>query len=89
MGLTEDLTNYVRHMLCVEQWTSRDGREVPVSENLRLGNDAVKLEATVLYADISGSTQMVDNHPAHFAAEIYKAFLHCAAKEVDFNKLDG
>jgi class 3 adenylate cyclase len=38
------------------------------------------LDATVLYADISGSTKLVDSYEATFAGEIYKTYLHCAAK---------
>jgi class 3 adenylate cyclase len=34
----------------------------------------------VLYADLADSTKLVDGYKAHFAAEIYKTFLHCAAK---------
>jgi class 3 adenylate cyclase len=59
----------------------RDGRVVPESEDLPLGNEAVRLEeAVVLYADMSGSTKLVDGYKWHFPAEIYKAFLYCAAR---------
>jgi class 3 adenylate cyclase len=34
----------------------------------------------VLYADLAESTNLVDNHNPHFAAEIYKSYLHCASK---------
>jgi class 3 adenylate cyclase len=61
-------------------WTERDGTVVPSDESLKLGNDAVNLEATVLYADMSGSTKMVDTNLHFVAAEFYKTFLHCAAK---------
>jgi len=45
-----------------------------------LGNDAIEFErATVLYADLKGSTALVDAKHWQFCAEIYKAFLHCAA----------
>lgn len=64
-----------------EHWTTRDGQVVPEPESLGLGNDAVKLEnATVLYADMSGSTSLVDRYKADFAAEIYKAYLASAAR---------
>jgi class 3 adenylate cyclase len=44
-------------------------------------NHAKELEqATVLYADIDGSTSMVDGHSWFFAAEIYKAYLRCASE---------
>ena len=61
-------------------WSERDGEVVPEPEDLKLGNDAVKLNATVLYADISGSTTLVDSYEAQFSAAIYKTFLICAAK---------
>jgi class 3 adenylate cyclase len=61
-------------------WKTRDGKVVPDETSIGLGNDGVKLEATVLYADLSDSTKLVDSYPAEFAAEIYNAFLRCAAK---------
>jgi class 3 adenylate cyclase len=63
-------------------WTERDGEKVPEAEDLKLGNDAVKLTGTVLYADLADSTALVDGHEKPFAAEIYKTFLHCAAKVI-------
>lgn len=79
MALGDDLKSEVAKIF-KEQWTTRKGQTVPESEDLKLGNDAVELEATVLYADLSGSTKLVDGHKPHFAAEIYKSYLHCAAK---------
>jgi len=79
MSLGDDLKSEVKKIFS-GQWTTRDGEKVPDSDDLKLGNDAVKLNATVLYADLSESTKLVDAHKAHFAAEIYKTYLHCAAK---------
>lgn len=64
------------------QWTTRDGRVVPEATDVRLGNDAVVLDAAVLYADIHGSTEMVDTLDPKIAAEVYKSYLICAAKIV-------
>jgi class 3 adenylate cyclase len=61
-------------------WATRDGDKVPEAEDLKLGNDAVKLTGTVLYADLADSTALVQKYKKPFAAEIYKTFLHCAAK---------
>ena len=61
-------------------WATRQGQIVPEPEDLRLGNDAVEFDrATVLYADLQGSTRMVDSENWQLSAEVYKAFLHCAA----------
>lgn len=66
-------------------WTTRAGRVVPAESDVGLGNDGVELDATVLYADIADSTQMVDSLIPALAAEIYKAFLHSAAKIITSN----
>jgi len=65
-----------------ERWSKRDGQVVPEPVNLTLGNDAVELDATVLYADLSDSTKLVDSYSAQFAAEIYKTYLAAAARIV-------
>jgi len=63
-----------------DAWTTRAGQKVPEPNDLKLGNDAVKFDAaTILYADMTGSTKLVDAESWMFAAEIYKAYLHCAA----------
>lgn len=79
MGMEEDLQKKVKAIFR-DNWSTRDGVVVPEPEDIALGNDAVKLEAAVLYADLRGSTDMVDNHKRHFAAEVYKTYLHCAGK---------
>lgn len=79
MSLGDDLQSKVRDIFSKE-WTEKEGRVVPQPEDLRLGNDARFFErATVLYADLSESTALVDTMTWQFAAEVYKAFLHCAA----------
>ncbi len=79
MSLKDDLEKEVKCIFS-KQWSKRDGQVVPSSEDIRLGNDAVNLDGVVLYADMSESTKLVDSSKAFFAAEIYKAYLHCAAK---------
>jgi class 3 adenylate cyclase len=79
LALKDDLEAEVKKIFR-EVWTERDGTVVPEPKDLKLGNDAVNLEATVLYADMSGSTHLVDTHTPKFAAEIYKTYLVCAAR---------
>ena len=81
MALKEELTEAVTKILR-ELWSERDGQKVPGPEDLQLGNDAVKLDGTVLYADMTDSTKLVDSHIPQFAAEVYKSYLTCAAKIV-------
>lgn len=79
MSLAEDLGAECDSIL-MEQWTRRDGRVVPEPSSLRLGNDGVDLEGAVLYADLDGSTKLVDDYSPTFAAEVYKTYLICAAR---------
>lgn len=76
----DDLTTYVKKVF-KDAWTEREGQVVPEPSDLILGNEAVHFDrATILYADLSGSTKMVETKPWGFAAEIYKTYLHCATK---------
>ena len=80
MSLNEDLTAEVKKIF-KDTWEVTSGRVVPVPSSIGLGNKAVELEkAAVLYADLDGSTNMVDAETWEFCAEIYKTYLHCAAK---------
>ncbi len=81
MALKNDLEEEVAQIFR-EAWEARDGEVVPEPEDLKLGNDAVNLDATVLYADMSGSTSLVDNQSATFAAEVYKSYMVCASRIV-------
>ena len=81
MGLKADLDVEVAKIFR-ENWDVEDTEYVPEAEDILLGsNHAERLEkAAVLYADLSDSTKLVDGSKWGFAAEIYKAFLHCSAK---------
>ena len=79
MGLADDLKSEVCTIFRTS-WTTRDGQIVPDTPDIKLGNDGVTLDATVLYADIDGSTNMVDKKTAQFVAEVYKSYLLCAAR---------
>jgi class 3 adenylate cyclase len=81
LPLATDLDLTVKKFLR-EQWSSCEGRIVPEPSSLNLSNDCVNLDATVLYADIAGSTKLVDDYKPHFASEVYKCYLACAAKIV-------
>ena len=43
-------------------WSEREGVVVPETDDLRLYNDGVTLDAVVLYADMAESTVLVDNY---------------------------
>lgn len=94
MALKDDLTSDVKTIF-KSSWTETTGRVVPAPSDVGLGNKATLLEqAVVFYADLDGSTNMVDTKKWQFSASIYKTFLHCAAKIVkaesgDITAYDG
>lgn len=79
MGLKDDLSAEVKRTFAVA-WDVQSATVVPAAEDLRLNaNHAKDLElATVMYADLDGSTPMVEKYKWHFSAEIYKTYLRCA-----------
>lgn len=80
MALADDLKAQVATIF-KDQWSTRDGQVVPAPADVGLGNIGVTFaRATVLYADLTGSTKLVDAMKWEFAAEIYKSYLYCAAK---------
>ena len=80
MSLKDELIEQVGKIFRTT-WAERDGRVVPEADDVAFANEAVKLDdATVLYADLSGSTALVNDKTWQFAAELYKTFLYCAAR---------
>jgi len=79
MTLQDELKAYVK-ATHADQWQRRDGQKVPDTDDLALKNEAVNLDATVLYADLADSTGLVKGRKDWFAAEVYKNYLYCASK---------
>lgn len=81
MGLKGELSAEVKSTFA-QAWDVQKTESVPAPGDLRLNaNHAKDLEkATVLYADLDGSTSMVDKYKWEFSAEIYKTFLRCASQ---------
>lgn len=84
MSFTTDLTKEVDDVFRVS-WQKRIGYVVPEPADIKLGNDVVELEGTVLYADLAESTKLVDSETDTFAAEVYKTYLLCAARIIRKN----
>lgn len=73
------------HAIFGKGWTTREGRKVPETDEIALGNEAVTLSGTVLYADMADSTQLVNGFRPWFAAEVYKAYLLGACRVIRNN----
>src|SRR5260221_1848947 len=87
MGLADDLTTEVKKIVS-ESWEVSEAQVVPSPDSLKLSNDARHFDrATILYADLSGSTSLVDNYKWQVPGKIYKSYLACAARTI--RSLDG
>lgn len=74
--------------IIITRWDAiPDGTKVPDTDRLTFGNTGIHLDATVVYADLNGSTKMVDALKDVRAAEYYKSYLHSAGKIIE--DLDG
>jgi class 3 adenylate cyclase len=83
MSFATDIETEVKRIFR-ESWTTAKATSVPEPKSVALErNDAKEIEdGTVLYADLSGSTNMVQSKSDKFAAEVYKAYLYSAAQIV-------
>ena len=84
MATSDEILREVKAILAT-RWSTRKGNVVPAAENVQLGNDSVELDATVLYADLAESTDLVDRYKRTFAAEVYKSYLVAACRIIRSN----
>jgi adenylate cyclase len=81
MAWTEDLNSWVKDIYNTT-FDVRDGQVVPESENVKLIDGAVKVDATFLYADLAGSSKLAQACPWTTTAKIIRSYLFCAVKLV-------
>lgn len=79
MTLKDDLSNKVSNILS-QQWNLREGRIVPSTDDVALAGGAVKLDATVLYADLVQSSKLATDFQKRTAAKIIRSFLYCTSR---------
>jgi class 3 adenylate cyclase len=80
VALADDLKKWVGDTFASD-WEVQETTGVPNAQDLRLNSNHAKdlNAATVLYADLDGSTDMVNTKKWEFSAEIYKTFLKCSS----------
>src|SRR5437660_9080898 len=78
MALKDDLASELDR-IPAEPWAVRDGTVVPETEGVALAGGAVKLQATMLYADLVDSTTLAI-YDRRVAARVFKSFLASCAR---------
>lgn len=81
MGLKQDIINKVKSIVD-DEFTVEDVTSVPDIKNSKLtfGNTGLRFEATVLYIDMRGSTEILNNHNKTSVAKMHMAYFHTAVK---------
>jgi adenylate cyclase len=78
MAFNDDIESEINDILA-QPWSIRDGTVVPENDSVVLAGGAVKLEATMLYADLVDSTRIAI-HDRRIAARLFKSFLASSAR---------
>lgn len=78
MAWVDDLRGWVKTEFS-SSFAERDGRVVPATSDVS-GGQAVKIEATFVYADLAGSSDLAKHCPWSTTAEIIRAFLECSTR---------
>ena len=79
MALLDELSKNVDDIIN-QEWNIRDGQVVPSTENVVLAGGAVKLNVTMLYADLADSTDLAMNYDKRITAKVFKSFLSCSTR---------
>lgn len=81
MGLKDDITTKVKSILN-ENFVTEDVDYVPDISNPKLtfGNKGLQFEATVLYIDMRGSTEVLNKHNKPVVAKIHMCYFHTIVK---------
>lgn len=92
MALRDDLGQRIDATL-LQDWSMRDGRVVPRTENIVLAGGGVELTGTMLFADLADSTELA-MWDRRVTARVCKAFLSCttsiiAAEGGEVRSFDG
>jgi class 3 adenylate cyclase len=79
MGIKDDLSNEVLRII-QQSWDVRDGRTVPSNDDVALEGGGVRLDATVLYADLAQSSKLATDFQQRTAGKVIRIFLKCMCR---------
>lgn len=74
MTAKDELTSRVSQIFS-HSWDIREGRTVPSNDQVTLKGGGVRLDATVLYSDLSQSSKLATDFTQKTAAKVIQAFL--------------
>jgi adenylate cyclase len=83
MAIIDELNSEIEGTLN-EKWTIRNGTVVPEVEDVSLSGAAVKLDATILFADLADSTKLAILNQ-EIAAKVFKMFLAASSRIIRHN----
>lgn len=83
-SLADELSSDIRKILDTT-WSTRTGQVVPKTDDVALANGAVKLDATILYADLAKSTHLARKNKS-VAAKVVRAYLSSMTRLVNANE---
>ena len=88
MGLKEDIKNKVKSIID-EKFTITDVSYIPKIDDTKLtfGNTGLRFKGSVLFIDMRGSTEVLNNHNKSTVAKLHMAFFHTIVKIA--NSLSG
>jgi class 3 adenylate cyclase len=81
MGLADDITAAVATVVGAD-WDLRTGTVVPNTEDVKLKNGGVQLDAVYLYADMADSTGLARDFPAKTAAKVIRCYLDATCRVI-------
>ncbi|MEV5242937.1 hypothetical protein AB0K89_28070 [Streptomyces cinnamoneus] len=81
MGLADDISAAVTSVVCSD-WDIRKGTVVPATEDVKLSNGAVEVDAVYLYADLADSTGLARDFTRTTAAKVIRAYLDATCRVI-------
>lgn len=79
MTLKDDISTGISTIFS-QKWTVSQGITVPDDSKVSMNGNVVKLDGTVLYADMKESSKLIEDFSQTVAGRIYQAFLKSSAR---------
>src|SRR5437870_1625106 len=81
--LKDDISGRIKDIL-EQKWDIATSKSVPEAQEVALKDGGVRLDATILYADLANSSKLVTELKATVAAKIIRAYLGCMTRLITY-----